>query len=390
MEVVHCTPLEEELLPEREIHCTFNGCKSVFTNAGNMDMHLQRHHGKEPKKRSDFTGKVCVFHCPKVQCTYHEQHAGKLHFKTLKYLRQHYKKVHASKMNICDRCGKAFISVNQLKTHMEKLCGIKYTCLECGWDYSSKEALLTHGKRKGHKVRDNVLVEITSKHRQKTQSQQIANQSNDQETQTEVFPMSKNVTKSDISTETEDYNAYSKHASTNTHSPTDIETQTESNMLNTMEHTIYNTLNTAMNNSLPTVQFVPPSTHTYTQTYDDLFTDSLLGFTDIQTQTNWSSFADAATDAASNEDISVHHYNTSSAGTCTRCASDELLVSTETQTSFTQCLLESRTANGDTEDGNFSLYQTQHTQTCDMLLGALFGAQESDLIAGFQSTYTQT
>ncbi|XP_039963189.1 myoneurin isoform X2 [Bactrocera neohumeralis] len=390
MEVFHCTPSEEELLPEREIQCTFNGCKSVFTNAGNLDMHLQRHHGKEPSKRSDFNGKQCVFHCPKIQCTYHEHHTSKMHFKTLKYLRQHYKKVHASKINICDKCGKAFISVNQLKTHMEKLCGIKYTCLECGWDYSSKEALLTHGKRKGHEVRDNGLVERKSKHLQKTQSQQEASQSNDQETQTEVLPMSKYVAKSDISTETEDIHAYGKHASTNTHSPTDIETQTESNMLNTMQHTTYNNLNTTLNNSLSTVQFLPPSIHTYTQTYDDLFTDSLLGFTDIQTQTNWSSFADAATDAASNEDVSVHHYNTSSAGTCTRCASDELLVSTETQTSFTQCLLESRTANGDTEDGNFSLYQTQHTQTCDMLLGALFGAQESDLIGGFQSTYTQT
>lgn len=183
MEVVHCTPTEEELLPEREIQCEYDGCKSVFTNAGNLDMHLQRHHGKQPLKRSD--EKQCVFHCPKIQCTYHELHPGKMQFKTLKYLRQHYKKVHANKINICDRCGKAFISVNQLKTHMEKLCGIKYTCLECGWEYSSKEALLTHGKRKGHKVRDIGLVEIKTKHRQNTQTQHAASQSNDRETQTE-------------------------------------------------------------------------------------------------------------------------------------------------------------------------------------------------------------
>uniref|UniRef100_A0A0A1XR21 ATM interactor n=1 Tax=Zeugodacus cucurbitae TaxID=28588 RepID=A0A0A1XR21_ZEUCU len=387
MEVVHCTPTEAELLPEREIQCTYNGCNSVFTNAGNLDMHLQRHHGTQPMKRTDFNGKQCVFHCPKLQCTYHEQHAGKMHFKTLKYLRQHYKKVHAAKVNVCDKCGKAFINVNQLKTHMEKLCGIKYSCIECGWDYNSKEALLTHCKRKGHKLRDSGLVEVKTKLRQKPQSQQLVNQSHDQETQTDV---SNSDTKNDISTETEDYHTHGKNASTSTHTPTDIETQTENVFLNTMQHTNCNSLNTNFHNSLPHAQLLPPSTHTYTQTYDDLFTDSLLGFTDIQTQTNWSSFADAATDAEMNEEVSAHQYNTSNAGTCTRCASDELLVSTETQTSFTQCLLESRTANGVTEDGNFSLYQTQHTQTCDMLLGALFGAQESDLIGGFQSTYTQT
>lgn len=123
-----------------------------------------------------------------------------------------------------------------------------------------------------------------------------------------------------------------------------------------------------------------PSTHMYTQTCDKLL--SQLAPTDMQTQTNWSVLSD----------------NSSNLNSCLR---DELLVSTETQTSFTQCLLNStypmdlcnsQLNNGNT-DNSLSLYHTQYTQTCesDIFLQELgFTFNSGDLIEGFQSTYTQT
>ncbi|XP_017491150.1 PREDICTED: zinc finger protein 236 [Rhagoletis zephyria] len=397
MKVVHYTPAKEELLPTRKIMCTYPNCDSTFTNVGNLDMHLKRHHGKQPTKSLDLSEKECLFHCPQLECTYHEAHTSKMHFKTLKYLRQHYQKVHVAKTNICNQCGKAFISSSQLKVHMERMCGVKYTCRECGWVYSSMEALQTHGKRKEHKVRDDRVIEKKAPSTRKRHAAEVRNENNDQETQTDVPPAAKCVGETNIqagTSKTCTKSTHDKNVSTDTQplndiaEPRNIETQTENQMIRSLRQTTFNTSTPTMHSSLATSQLLPPSTHTYTQTYDDLFADSLLGLTDIQTQTNWSSFTDAAATA---EEFSSHAYNTSSAGTCTRCAYDELLVSTETQTSFTQCLLESRTTTGDSEDGTFSnLYQTQQTQTCDMLLGALFGAQESDLLSGYHSTYTQT
>lgn len=125
------------------------------------------------------------------------------------------------------------------------------------------------------------------------------------------------------------------------------------------------------------------SSHMYTQTCDDFLTE--LGLSDIQTQTNWPS-PDHHNDSGSVQ-------FTSTATSTNPCIHDELLVSTETQTSFTQCLLNSCSDTGaSTPPVTFgSLYHTQHTQTCDPLLESFdFGGQASDLIDGFQSTYTQT
>lgn len=125
------------------------------------------------------------------------------------------------------------------------------------------------------------------------------------------------------------------------------------------------------------------SSHMYTQTCDDLLNE--LGLSDIQTQTNCPSTE------SPNHNCGVKL--TSTATSTNPCIHDELLVSTETQTSFTQCLLNSCTdTETSTPSVSFgSLYHTQQTQTCDPLLESFdFGGQASDLIDGFQSTYTQT
>lgn len=130
-------------------------------------------------------------------------------------------------------------------------------------------------------------------------------------------------------------------------------------------------------------QMLAQSSHMYTQTCDDFLTE--LGLSDIQTQTNWPS-------SDNHSDTSCVQF-TSTATSTNPCIHDELLVSTETQTSFTQCLLNSCADSGNsTPPVTFgSLYHTQHTQTCDPLLESFdFCGQASDLIDGFQSTYTQT
>lgn len=121
-------------------------------------------------------------------------------------------------------------------------------------------------------------------------------------------------------------------------------------------------------------QMLSHSSHMHTQTCDDFLSE--LGLADIQTQTNWSNLNTEASSevAVRSNDVRDHSH-----------VHDELFVSTETQTSFTQCLLDSNT-----ESAFNALCNTQHTQTCDTLLGGLFGGQESDYMGTFQSTYTQT
>lgn len=132
----------------------------------------------------------------------------------------------------------------------------------------------------------------------------------------------------------------------------DIETQTEKFSTNILDQMLYS--------------------HMHTQTCDEFLSE--LGLSDIQTQTNLPDDKDGL-----GESSDQNAYGITTSG-----PHDEMLVSTETQTSFTQCLLEYN------EAGTNSNGITQHTQTCETLLEGLFGGQDNDFIGNFQSTYTQT
>lgn len=348
------------------------------------------------------------------------QENGK-HFKTMKYLRQHYQKVHLAKDFVCDDCGKAFTLESQLRKHKKDVCGKVFACRECGWPYESLEALLTHGKRKGHNVKEvimiNKLVGKTNSKLKKDVPPTPAANNQQQEQQMEsnkkmedgkhssfmlneisgkvVFVFSYSVFLSILifSSLTEINHMSAPNmlcssqmsAGVQTDCFSDIPVQDAAissaldeihSLLRDIETQTEPFLSTANDNQSYLDQMLAQSSHMYTQTCDDFLSELCLA--DIQTQTHWPSPQRHVEDK-------LELTSTATSTNPNHCIHDELLVSTETQTSFTQCLLNS-TNNYD------ELLVSTETQTMDPLLeGFDFGGgQASDFIDGFQSSYTQT
>ncbi|XP_065360400.1 PR domain zinc finger protein 15 [Calliphora vicina] len=382
--IEHYTPTKELLKPFHQIKCSQPECTSIFTNQANYEMHLEKHHRLAPAEKSTHTR---LFYCPEHKCVYNYDKPQSKHFKNFKYLRQHYQKVHLSKDFVCEECKKSFATETQLKKHQKEMCGKKFVCNDCQWSYDSMEALLTHGKRKGHNVKEIIMavkknvgkmaIKPLKKINKEELPAEIPKQQVAKEIQVDFCPKLVCATsvQTDFLNDLHETNSNQdlSNALDEIHSLLrDIETQTEPFLSST---------STENHNYLD--QMLAQSSHMYTQTCDDFLTE--LGLSDIQTQTNWPS------PNPHNETGNVQF--TSTATSTNPCIHDELLVSTETQTSFTQCLLNSCTDAGtSTPPVTFgSLYHTQHTQTGDHLLESFdFGGQASDLIDGFQSTYTQT
>jgi hypothetical protein len=80
-----CPPPSELCVIKTNIHCPEEGCRSVFKNSGNLDMHLSKHH-----KRKDILKKEdevrCQYHCPVDKCPYNLN--SRQFFKRFKYLKQ--------------------------------------------------------------------------------------------------------------------------------------------------------------------------------------------------------------------------------------------------------------------------------------------------------------
>lgn len=142
---------EQTLIKNQQKPCTIAGCSSKFKNLSNLNMHLEKHHGIQIKKLIDKDSEVQYF-CPVTKCKYNilENNSSQF-FKCRKYLRQHFLKVHAVKNEKCSKCDKLFANVS-LKTLHERNCGILFQCMDCDWNYTTRECLLTHCRRKGHRV----------------------------------------------------------------------------------------------------------------------------------------------------------------------------------------------------------------------------------------------
>lgn len=139
-------PLASELsVINSNIICPEEGCGKVFKASSALNMHLTKHHRNSCLAKRDSSITVRYF-CPEEKCIYHVN--ASRHFAQMKYLKQHYLKVHSEKRFSCDSCNKAFATQELLKNHSQ-VCGIKFTC-SCLNSYSSYEALLTHCKRKQH------------------------------------------------------------------------------------------------------------------------------------------------------------------------------------------------------------------------------------------------
>lgn len=171
-EILKIIPDESVLVRNEPIKCSVAECKSVFTKSSNLNMHLERHH-KISVPKMDNSNLEVQYHCPAKDCVYNrfeDEHAK--YFKTKKYLRQHYMKVHAAKTAQCGTCDKSFASATFLRQH-EIFCGMEFQCGDCDAVYTSRECLLTHCRRKSHSPH---LTSVSSKRLEQRQTKRIASE----------------------------------------------------------------------------------------------------------------------------------------------------------------------------------------------------------------------
>lgn len=142
---------EQSLLENKKKPCTVAGCSSTFSSVSNLNMHLEKHHGIQVSKLVDKQSEVQYF-CPVTKCKYNVlQNGSSQFFKLRKYVRQHFLKVHAVKNQQCSKCDKNFAN-QSLKSLHERSCGMLFKCMDCEWEYTTRECLLTHCRRKRHRV----------------------------------------------------------------------------------------------------------------------------------------------------------------------------------------------------------------------------------------------
>ncbi|KAG8224380.1 hypothetical protein J437_LFUL005202 [Ladona fulva] len=151
-------PLPSELsFITKNIPCPEEGCKGTFLNSSNLEMHLSKRHRKrsDSNNKKDAVNKTnCQYHCPVEKCLYNIN--SDRYFSHIKYLKQHYLKVHAEKKYLCNRCDKGFSTEAARNVHV-RTCGMTFTC-SCGCTYFSYEALSTHAKRKNHVFDSNLKL----------------------------------------------------------------------------------------------------------------------------------------------------------------------------------------------------------------------------------------
>ncbi|XP_015119891.1 uncharacterized protein LOC107043094 [Diachasma alloeum] len=139
-----CPSAEELSVIVNNVKCI--QCGSMFKNEPRLRLHDLKVH---QRKNLDKTVKECVrYHCPEPSCVYSPESAR--YFSTMKYLKQHYLKVHAAKRYPCTQCDKSFSTEAAAIAHT-RVCGLEFTCT-CLKNFNSYEALLTHAKRQSHSV----------------------------------------------------------------------------------------------------------------------------------------------------------------------------------------------------------------------------------------------
>lgn len=143
-------PSAKVLIENAKINCTMPNCASSFDRLSNFEMHLVKHHNIRTKNIQMDTD--IQYFCPVLDCKYNvENNDGKHFFRMKKYIRQHYVKVHAAKNTKCSKCDKSFVNESLMKQH-ERVCGQVFKCIDCDWKYKSRECLLTHCRRKKHRI----------------------------------------------------------------------------------------------------------------------------------------------------------------------------------------------------------------------------------------------
>ncbi|XP_057329166.1 uncharacterized protein LOC130670010 [Microplitis mediator] len=137
-----CPPAEELSVIINNVRC--NQCGLVFQNESRFRLHDLKVH---QRKNLDKIVKDSIkYHCPEVSCIYSP--TSQRYFTTMKYLKQHYLKVHAAKTFSCTQCDKSFSTEAAKAAHI-RVCGLEFIC-SCFKNFTTYEALLTHAKRHSH------------------------------------------------------------------------------------------------------------------------------------------------------------------------------------------------------------------------------------------------
>ncbi|KAK0163539.1 hypothetical protein PV327_007210 [Microctonus hyperodae] len=139
-----CPSAEELSVIVNNIRCT--QCGLIFHNESRFRLHDLKVHQR--KNLNKIVKEFVKYHCPESSCVYSPQ--SERYFTTMKYLKQHYLKVHAAKMYSCTQCNKSF-STEAAKVAHIRVCGLEFTC-SCLKTFTTYEALLTHAKRHSHTV----------------------------------------------------------------------------------------------------------------------------------------------------------------------------------------------------------------------------------------------
>ncbi|XP_043288000.1 uncharacterized protein Asciz [Venturia canescens] len=139
-----CPKAEELSVIVNKVRC--EECGLTFSNEPRLRMHVLKIH--EHKNLIKNIKEDVRYHCPENTCVY--ALTSQRFFTTMKYLKQHYLKVHAAKKFGCDQCDKSF-STEAARIAHSRVCGVEFTC-GCLRVFGTYEALLTHCKRASHTV----------------------------------------------------------------------------------------------------------------------------------------------------------------------------------------------------------------------------------------------
>jgi hypothetical protein len=141
---------ELENCGKHQYTCTFKSCGRKFLSSTNLSVHKIKHHESgQLEKRSA----IYEFYCPVKNCQYNIEQQKSKFFSAIKNLNQHYRKVHAEKIYKCSKCEKSFATKAFLQKHLQE-CGFILVCNFCGYEYNTREALMTHISRKHSKKKE--------------------------------------------------------------------------------------------------------------------------------------------------------------------------------------------------------------------------------------------
>uniref|UniRef100_A0A1Q3F159 C2H2-type domain-containing protein n=1 Tax=Culex tarsalis TaxID=7177 RepID=A0A1Q3F159_CULTA len=323
-EVYRVTLPPEQILARKLYFCGVEDCGQQFHNASHLQLHQLRRHGLErpsvvASDDANRKAETVVYHCPEFSCCYNERASGDKFFGTFRSLKQHFLKVHAEKNFVCSYCNdqKSFATEALLRAHEEN-CGETFCCEVCKLSYGTREALLTHAKRKNHGY-EALLAKKSSKRKSQKSSKQNAKEP---KIETHVTIQIQTNLPIDCSKTTQttqtDFNAPDVTSRNETSTQT-IETLNAPTVDSFCQTNLQQLLNldesVELGDRAGTTSFSPPPlplvvctetqtdliydsmfpnedrtdpmlySHMYTQTCDDIISD--LGLATIETQTSW-------------------------------------------------------------------------------------------------------